>query len=128
MKYREEQEMKSRIKSNPRLVNLISLLKTTSREHGVSLWRDIATKIEASSSRYAEVNLSKINRYANDGEIILVPGKVLGGGMIETSVKVAALNFSQSATDKITGAKGQCMSIEELLKEHPKGSQIRILR
>ena len=120
--------MKSRIKTNPRLVNLISLLKTTSREHGVSLWRDIAVKIEASSCKYAEVNLSKINRYANDGEIILVPGKVLGGGMIETAVKVAALNFSQSATDKINSAKGQCMSIEDLVKEHPKGSQIRILR
>jgi len=120
--------MKSRIKSNPRLVNLISLLKTTSRENGVSLWRDIATRIEASSSKYAEVNLSKINRYANDGEIILVPGKVLGGGMIETSVKVAALNFSQTAADKINGAKGQCMSIEELVREHPKGSHVRILR
>jgi large subunit ribosomal protein L18e len=120
--------MKSRIKTNPRLVNLISLLKNTSRENGVNIWRDIATKIEASSRNYAEVNLSKINRYANEGEIILVPGKVLGGGIIEASVKVAALNFSQSAADKITGANGQCMSIEELVKEHPKGSHIRILR
>ena len=51
MKYREEQEMKSRIKSNPRLVNLISLLKTTSRENGVNVWRDIAIKIEGSSNQ-----------------------------------------------------------------------------
>ncbi len=120
--------MKSRIKTNPRLVNLISLLKNTSRENGVNIWRDIATRIEASSSKYAEVNLSKINRYASNGETILVPGKVLGSGIIEASVKVAALNFSQSATDKITGAQGQCMSIEQLLKDNPKGSQVRILR
>jgi len=120
--------MKSRSKTNPRLLNLISLLKNTSRENGVNIWRDIATRIEASSSKYAEVNLSKINRYANNGETILVPGKVLGSGIIEASVKVAALNFSQSAADKITGAKGQCMSIEQLLKDNPKGSQVRILR
>ena len=98
--------MKSRSKTNPRLLNLISLLKNTSRENGVNIWRDIATRIEASSSKYAEVNLSKINRYANNGETILVPGKVLGSGIIEASVKVAALNFSESAAKKLPERKG----------------------
>jgi large subunit ribosomal protein L18e len=120
--------MKSRIKTNPRLTSLISLLKNTSRENGVNIWRDVATRIEASSRSYAEVNLSKINRYANEGETILVPGKVLGSGMIDASVRVAALNFSQSAAEKMNGANGQCMSIEELLKDNPKGSRVRILR
>ena len=120
--------MKSRIKTNPRLVSLISALKNTSRENEVNIWRDIATRIEASSNKYAEVNLSKINRYAGNGETILVPGKVLGSGMIESSVKVAALNFSQAAAEKIAGANGQCMSIEQLMKDNPKGSHVRILR
>ena len=115
-------------KTNPRLVNLISLLKDTSRQNEVNVWRDLAMRLEAPARNYAEVNLSKINRYATDGEIIVVPGKVLGSGMLETSVKIAALTFSASAATKILEANGQCLTSEELLKDNPKGSRIRILR
>ena len=115
-------------KTNPRLVNLISLLKDTSRQNEVNVWRDVAVRLEAPARNYAEVNLSKINRYAGDGETIVVPGKVLGSGMLETSVKIAALTFSESAATKILEANGQCLTIEELVKDNPKGSRIRILR
>ncbi|HII75539.1 MAG TPA: 50S ribosomal protein L18e [Methanolinea sp.] len=115
-------------KTNPRLVNLISLLKDTSRQNEVNVWRDVAVRLEAPARNYAEVNLSKINRYAGDGETIVVPGKVLGSGMLETSVKIAALTFSQSAATKILEANGQCLTIEELVKDNPKGSRIRVLR
>jgi large subunit ribosomal protein L18e len=115
-------------KTNPRLTSLISLLKTTSRENEVNIWRDIADRLEAPSKNYAEVNLSKINRYAANGETIIVPGKVLGTGMLEMSVRVAALNFSESASTKIRQAQGECMSIEQLISANPKGSKVRILR
>ena len=115
-------------KTNPRLTSLISLLKTTSRENEVNIWRDIADRLEAPSKNYAEVNLSKINRYAANGETIIVPGKVLGSGMLEMSVRIAALNFSESASEKIREAEGECMSIEQLISANPKGSKVRILR
>jgi large subunit ribosomal protein L18e len=129
MRFQEEHEMKSiEKKTNPRLVQLITLLKDTSRENEVNIWREIASRLETPSRNYAEVNLSKINRYANEGETILVPGKVLGSGVLEAAVNVAALNFSESAACKIRDARGQCMTIEELLRNNPKGSRIRILR
>jgi len=115
-------------KTNPRLASLISLLKNTSRENGVNIWRDIADRLEAPSKNYAEVNLSKINRYATNGETIIVPGKVLGTGILEMSVNVAALNFSESASAKIRQAQGECMSIEQLISANPKGNKVRILR
>jgi len=115
-------------KTNPRLASLISLLKNTSRENGVNIWRDIADRLEAPSKNYAEVNLSKINRYATNGETIIVPGKVLGTGILEMSVNVAALNFSESASAEIRQAQGKCMSIEQLISANPKGNKVRILR
>jgi large subunit ribosomal protein L18e len=115
-------------KTNPRLTSLISLLKATSRENEVNIWRDIADRLEAPSKNYAEVNLSKINRYAANGETIIVPGKVLGSGILDMSVRVAALNFSESASEKIREAQGECMSIEQLVSDNPKGSKVRILR
>jgi large subunit ribosomal protein L18e len=115
-------------KTNPRLANLISLLKSTSRENEVNIWRDIADRLEGPARNYAEVNLSKINRYAVNGDTIIVPGKVLGSGLIELRVTVAALNFSASASEKIREANGECMSIEELLSANPSGSRVRVLR
>lgn len=115
-------------KTNPRLTSLITTLKDASRTGEVKIWRDIANRLEASTSAHAEVNISKINRYAADGETIIVPGKVLGSGMLNQSVRVAALNFSESAVSKIAKAQGTCMSIEELLADNPKGSRVRILR
>jgi large subunit ribosomal protein L18e len=120
--------MKRNKKSNPRLVTLISLLKDTSRQNEVNLWRDVAARLEAPTRNYAEVNLSKINRYAGNGETILVPGKVLGSGALEMSVRIAALNFSEAAANKIQAANGQCLTIEELVKDNPKASHIRVLR
>ncbi len=115
-------------KTNPRLSDLISLLKTTSRENEANIWRDIADRLEGPARNYAEVNLSKISRYAANGDTIIVPGKVLGSGALETPVTIAALNFSASASEKIREANGACMSIEELVSANPKGSRVRVLR
>ena len=115
-------------KTNPRLVALITRLKETSRKNEAAIWRDIADKLEAPSRNYAEVNLSKISRYAGSGETYLVPGKVLGTGALSGPVVVAALNFSSSAAEKIEKAKGTCLTIEELLRKNPKGNGVRILR
>jgi large subunit ribosomal protein L18e len=115
-------------KSNPRLTELIRLLKKTSSENEVQIWRDIAIRLEKSSNNYAEVNVSKINRYAKEGETLLVPGKVLGSGLLDCRVTVAALNFSEAAEDKIAGKQGECITIEQLLAQNPKGSHVRILR
>jgi large subunit ribosomal protein L18e len=117
-----------RDKTNPRLNNLIVLLKEAARTNEASIWRDIAMRLEAPSRNYAEVNVGKINRYATKGETILVPGKVLGTGVLNQPVRIAALNFSKSAVGKIQDAQGACMTIEELLSSNPQGSRIRILR
>ena len=109
-----------------RTVWLIEELKRKSKEEGVALWKDVAERLEKPRRRYAEVNLSKINRYARDGETVLVPGKVLGSGRLERRVTVAALGFSKSAYESIN-AVGRCMSIEELMRENPKGSNVRIM-
>ncbi len=115
-------------KTNPRVPSLILKLKETSREKDVPLWRDMAKRLEAPKQNYAQINLSKINRYALENDVVIVPGKVLGSGSIGHSVTVAALNFSVSARSKITDAGGKCMTIEDLLAENPEGSGIRIMR
>jgi len=115
-------------KTNPRLAARIVTLKDASRVHEANIWREIARRLDAPRKNYAEVNLSKIDRYASEGETILVPGKVLGSGAVSLPVTVAALDFSEAAMSKIIGANGTCMTIEDLVRDNPKGSRVRILR
>ena len=84
-------------KTNPSILRLLDELRKASRENDARIWRDIAERLERPRRSYAEVNLSRINRYAEDGDTVLVPGKVLGAGRLEKRVTVAALAFSQKA-------------------------------
>ena len=114
-------------KSNPNLVQLIDFLLKASAENRAPIWKDIAERLAKPKRLYAEVNVSKIQRYADEGETVVVPGKVLGGGKISKAVTVAALSFSETARRKITEAGGKCISIRELVEMNPRGSGVRIM-
>ena len=115
-------------KTNPRIVKLITDLKTASREGNVNLWRDIAHRLERPTRHYVQVNLSKINRHTSADDTVIIPGKVLGAGTIRHSVTVAALDFSCIAAEKITNNGGSCLKIEDVLTENPSGSGIKIMQ
>jgi large subunit ribosomal protein L18e len=125
----EEQSLSKKIKkTNPRIIQLISDLKAVSREGGVHIWRDIARRLERPTRQYPQVNLGKINRYTNTDDTVIIPGKVLGAGNIKHKVTVAALNFSDTAVEKITNSGGLCLKIEDLLTENPSGSAVKIIQ
>lgn len=119
--------MKNNYKTNTQLLDLITGLKKQSREKEVPLWRDIALRLERPTRNYPEVNLSRIDRYTKEKDVILVPGKVLGAGELNHQLTVAAVNFSANAKNKITAAGGSCLTIEELMDRNPEGSRVRII-
>jgi LSU ribosomal protein L18AE len=57
----------------------------------------------------------------------VIPGKVLGSGVLTKDVTVAAVDFSSTAETKIDQA-GEAVSIDRLLADNPSGSGVRILR
>ena len=115
-------------KTDPALIALISDLQAKERETGAAIWRDIAKRLEKPKSNWAETNLSKLDRYAADGETIIVPGKVLAAGSINKKITVAAYSFSAAAEAAIVAAGGKVMTIAGLMEENPKGSNVRIMR
>src|SRR5512136_2333876 len=114
-------------KTNPNLVGLIKHLKDASRLNEAPIWRDIALRLEGPMRNWAEANISRIDRYAGENEIVVIPGKLLGAGEIAKKVTVAAYRSSGQAKDKIEKAGGRNVSIEELVAKNPKGSKIRIM-
>ncbi len=112
---------------NEQLQTLIRELKVASSTNDAPVWRAIAENLERPTRQYAAVNLAKLNRFTKQGEVIVVPGKVLGDGELDHSITVAALGISESATQKLKGSKATVTTISELLKKDPKGKAVRIL-
>lgn len=105
----------------------IRVLKKISRENKVKIWKDIAERLEKPSRQRIVVNVFRINRYTKDGDVVVVPGKVLGAGSINHKVTVAAIGFSKTAYEKIVSAGGKCLHILDLAYQNPKGSNIKII-
>jgi len=113
--------------TNPMLKKLIEELKRKSLEENVRIWKRIAEILEKPTRRRVEINLKHIEREAKEGETIVVPGVVLSEGRLTKKVTIAAWKFSAKAKEKIEKAGARAISIEELVKENPKGSSVRIM-
>jgi len=116
----------NRIK-NDQVESLITTLKTLAIKNKRPMWKTLAVELSKPSRQKREVNIYKLERYAKDGEVIVVPGKVLGTGVLSKKITVAALQFSQSAIQKIQQTKGSVLSIEELMKKYPNAESVRIM-
>ena len=122
--------MEKSVKSGPTDPNtraLINALRKISTKHNVGIWKRVAELIARPARQRATVNIGKISRYTSAGDIIVVPGKVLGSGNLSHKVTVAALNASTSARTVIVGAGGSLISINELLTQVPKGKGVTII-
>ncbi|MBC5793223.1 MAG: 50S ribosomal protein L18e [Nanohaloarchaea archaeon] len=109
--------------TNPVLVETIELLK----EQDAPVYREAAENLGKVNRRRPEVNISDIERNTEEGDTVIVPGKVLGTGYLSKGVKVAAFKASSSAKEKIS-EEGEFKFIEDLVEENPKGEEVKILK
>tara|TARA_Y100000310_G_scaffold336613_1_gene421637 strand:+ start:750 stop:1115 length:366 start_codon:yes stop_codon:yes gene_type:complete len=113
--------------TNSSLISLIESLKALGSEKNIPLWKRVARDLEKPRRNVRAVNLSRINRYTKEDEIIIVPGKVLGDGVLEHKLTISAFSYSKSALEKINKAQAKAMLIKDLMGMDIKGKRIRII-
>lgn len=74
------------------------------------------------------MNLGQVARHANEGDVVVVPGKVLGSGEPGSKLTIAAFKFSPRALVKVEKAGGRCIPIIRLVEENPQGTRVKLLR
>lgn len=119
--------MKRTRTTNPELVQIIRYLKKQSGETHAHIWRDVAERLAKPRRNRTAVNLSRLDRHSGPKETVVVPGKVLGAGRISHRVNVAAFSFSDKAKAKIVAARGRPMSLPQLVKKNPKGTNVKLI-
>tara|TARA_Y100000310_G_C20460990_1_gene705346 strand:+ start:346 stop:708 length:363 start_codon:yes stop_codon:yes gene_type:complete len=113
--------------SNPLLKDLVGELKKRANEQSVNLWKRVALDLERPTRQRRAVNLSRINRHTKENEVIIVPGKVLGTGILNHKLTISAYQFSDQAKEKIEKAGAEIVTLLDISKEKPNGKKIRII-
>jgi large subunit ribosomal protein L18e len=103
------------ISTNIHKRKLIRQLEKLSDKTDKAIWEKVAEILSRSRRKRVAVNIGKINRLANDGEIIIVPGRVLGGGLLEKKLVVIAESFSKTAWQKILDNGGKPYTLYEVV-------------
>ena len=93
--------------TNQELFDTIRSCVKVSNAKGINLYKKIADDLSSPASQRAEVNLSKIEKLAKSGDVLIIPGKVLATGILTKKVTIVAVSASQAAIEKIekAGAK-----------------------
>ncbi len=112
---------------DPIRLRLIEELKEVARKNNAKIWRAIARELSRSRKNRCSVNIWKINKYTSKGDVVVVPGKLLGDGTLDHKVEIAAFRFTESAKKKIEAAGGCVRTIPELVKKNPMGSNVIIM-
>lgn len=110
--------------TNPNTIATIRVLK----KNKTPLWQRIAKELEVPTRSRSHLNVDQLETLTKANETVVIPGKVLGMGVLSKKLNVCALAFSESARKKIIAAGGKVMTIDELEAQNPKGSGIRILK
>jgi large subunit ribosomal protein L18e len=108
-------------KSNKELVETIIAAKKKDE------WLKVARILSGPRRKAVSLNLEEINENSKDGEIIIIPGKVLSQGEISKKIKIVALGFSKKAEEKLLKSKIPSLSIIEEIKKNPHIKRCRIL-
>jgi large subunit ribosomal protein L18e len=103
------------ISTNIHKRKLIRQLEKLSDKTDKAIWEKVSEILSRPRRKRVAVNIGKINRLANDGEIIIVPGKVLGGGLLEKKLVVIAESFSKTAWQKILDNGGKPYTLYDVV-------------
>jgi len=95
----------------------------------ILVFKEIASILKSARRARPEANLAHLNRIVKDGDVVVVPGKVLGSGVLEhKNVTIGALAWSESVADKAKAAGAKLLSLPQIIEQYPNGSNIRLVK
>lgn len=104
--------------SNPEKIQTLTLLRQAGKSSERRIWRDMSNRLESHKSQLSNVNISKVSKLTKEGDVVIIPGKVLGSGIIDHKIHIGAFSFSGVAVEKIRRADGEPLSIRAFIQKY----------
>jgi len=106
----------------------LSILKSIPKEaRKAEFWKRVIEEAERSRRSRRAVNLYKLNRLTRSGDVVYVPGKVLGTGSLDHSITISAFSFSKTAYEKLVKSGSTVLTTREFAEKYPTGSGIKLI-
>ena len=107
--------------------NTLKILKKASKENEAPIWAKVADYVQKSRSNQKIVNLTRIDQKTEDGNAVIITGKILGTGSISHKVSVSSLSISNSAAKKIIESGGEVLEFSKMIEKYPTGKGVKII-
>ena len=118
---------KTKIESQIRRKTNNELVETTIAAKKKVKWLEVASILSSPRRESIDLNLGQIDFLAKDGDVVVIPGKVLSQGEIKKKIRVVAYKFSEKAKEKLLKEKIQISSIMDEIKKNPEAKGVRVL-
>ena len=89
-------------------------------------WSNVAKRLSSSTSKYSAVNLFQLDKESEEGDTIIVIGKILSQGELSKKIKLAALSISKTAREKLKASKSEFIKLIDEIKKNPKAEGVKI--
>lgn len=95
--------MKKKSEKNIQKLELIDKFYKAAKENKKEIFSAIAQNLEAPRRKESRINLSKLEKLnaVVDGDIVIIPGKLLGTGILNKKITIYAGDFSKNASLKL---------------------------
>ena len=108
-------------------IDALKILKKASKENDAPIWAKVADYIQKSRSNQKIVNLTRIDQTTEDGNAVVITGKILGTGNISHKVSVSSFSISNSAAEKIIKSGGEVLEFSKMIEKFPTGKGVKII-
>ena len=108
-------------------IDALKILKKASKENDAPIWAKVADYIQKSRSNQKIVNLTRIDQTTEDGNAVVITGKILGTGNISHKVSVSSFSISNSAAEKIIKSGGEILEFSKMIEKFPTGKGVKII-
>ena len=109
------------------VIEMVRELKNASKNNDAPIWSKIAKNALKSNSNKKTINLKKIDALTDNGNAVIVSGKVLGTGKLSHKIIVSSFSISSSAAKKIKESGGEILKFSDMIERFPTGKDVKII-
>jgi len=91
--------------------NTVWILRKAFKSNKAQIWKALEKEFSRSRSNRRQVNIQRLDKITNNGDIVVVPGKILGNGTLGHKLTVYAYSFSETAINKLNTAGADRKSV-----------------
>ncbi|MDX1533620.1 MAG: 50S ribosomal protein L18e [Nitrosopumilaceae archaeon] len=102
-------------------------LKKASKSNDAPIWLRLSKLAQKPSRARRILNLNKISQLTKEGDVVVVPGKVLGTGNMSHKITLCSFSISNTAANKIIESGGKITTLDEMVNQFPTGKGVTLL-